>query len=91
MLVRQVKAKIGARRGLGEEAQALDREAVAIANGTQMINAQAEAYLDLGEVLELGGRPEEAAAAVEQALARFGRKGNLLRAEEARSRLERLR
>ena len=65
----------------------LGREAVAIADGTGMVDAQGDAYADLGEVLILAGKPAEAAAAFEQALERFERKGNLVSAERTRARL----
>ena len=45
-----------------------------------MLNAQGDAYADLAEVLLLGGKAEESAAALEQALDRYERKGNLVMA-----------
>ena len=50
-----------------------------------MLNAHADALVDLEAVLKLGsrgGRPE-----LEQALALYERKGNLVMAERTRSRL----
>ncbi len=47
----------------------------------------AKALADLAEVLELAGRREEAAAALEQALELYERKGNLVMAERTRERL----
>ena len=47
-------------------------------------------YADLGEVLSLAGKPDEAAAALEQALGRYERKGNLVMAGRARARIEEL-
>ena len=44
-------------------------------------------YADLAEVLELGGKHDEAIAALEQALARYERKGNLVSGASARERL----
>ena len=49
---------------------------------TQMLWRQVRA-----KVLILGGKPDEAAAALEQALARYERKGNLVSAGRARVRL----
>ena len=52
---------------------------------TQMLWRQVRA-----KVLILGGKPDEAAAALEQALARYERKGNLVSAGRARVRLAEL-
>ena len=90
MLWRQVKAKVLARRGACPEAERLAREAVAIADGTDKIDWCANAYSDLAEVLLLAGSPEEAATALERALALYERKGNLVLAERSRSRLREL-
>ena len=49
MLIRQVRAKVLARRGETAEAEPLAREAVEIGEGTDMINMQGDAYMDLGE------------------------------------------
>ena len=46
---------------------------------------------DLAEVLSLAGKPDEAAAALEQALERYERKGNLVSAQRSRTRLAELR
>jgi class 3 adenylate cyclase/tetratricopeptide (TPR) repeat protein len=87
ILARQVRAKVGARRGQAAEAESLAREAVAIAEGTDGLIAQGDALRDLGEVLELAGRPDEAAAALRDALERYDRKGALVPAEQVRKRL----
>jgi class 3 adenylate cyclase/tetratricopeptide (TPR) repeat protein len=90
LLWRQVRAKVLARRGERAEAERLAREAVAIGDETQMLNAQADAYADLAEVLSLGGDREKAATALEQALARYERKENLVMAERTRALLTEL-
>ena len=87
MLWRQVRAKVLARRGEHAEAERLAREAVAIGEGTDALNAQGDANADLAEVLLLGGKADEAAAALEQALERYERKGNLVMARRMRDRL----
>ena len=87
MLWRQVRAKVLARRGEHAEAERLAREAVAIGEGTDVLNGQGDAYADLAEVLLLGGKAGEAAAALEQALDRYERKGNLVMARRTRDRL----
>jgi tetratricopeptide (TPR) repeat protein len=91
MLWRQVRAKVLARRGEHGEAERLAREALAIGEQTDMLDYQAAAYADLGEVLSLAGRHEEAAEALEQALVRYERKENLVMAGRVRARLEALR
>jgi hypothetical protein len=48
-------------------------------------------YADLAEVLAIGGCPEGAAEALEQALARYERKENLVMAGRTRARLAELR
>jgi tetratricopeptide (TPR) repeat protein len=91
MFWRQVQAKLMARRGEHGEAERLAREAVEIGEGTEALNSQADAYADLGEVLALAGRPNEAAETLEQALERYERKENLVMAEQLRERLTALR
>jgi len=90
MLWRQVRAKVLARRGQHVEAESLAREAVAIGEDTDMLDAQGDTYTDLGEVLLLTGKPDEAAAALEQALERYERKGNRVSAQRAQARLAEL-
>jgi class 3 adenylate cyclase/tetratricopeptide (TPR) repeat protein len=87
MLWRQVKAKVVTRRGEHAEAERLAREALAIGEETDHLNRVADAYADLGEVLALAGRADEAAAAFAEALARYERKENLVMAERTRARL----
>lgn len=85
---RSVRAKILAGQDRGEEAEALAREAVRLASETDFLNDQADAYLDLAEVLELGGRPSEAEEATRAGLALYERKGNVVSAARARRRLD---
>ena len=91
MLWRQVRAKVHARRGEHADAERLAREAVAICDETELLDQQGDAYADLAEVLLLTGKPDEAAAALEQALERYERKGNLVSAQRMRDRLAGLR
>ena len=77
VLWRSARAKVLARRGEGDAAEAAAREAVAIAERTDLLNTQADALLDLAEVLALSGRTDEAKAAAREAAERFERKGNL--------------
>lgn len=87
MLWRQVRAKVLARRGVTADAERFAREAVAIGEATDFLSGHGDAYADLAEVLLLAGKADEAAAALEQALERYERKGNLVMAERARARL----
>jgi tetratricopeptide (TPR) repeat protein len=79
-----------ARRGELEEAEWLVRGAIEIGERTEDLNSKAEARADLGEVLALAGRREEAAEAVEEALARFEAKENVVRSQQMRTRLAEL-
>ena len=90
MLWRQVRAKVLARRGEHAEAERLAREAVAIGEETDMLDAQGDASADLAEVLSLADRPKEAAEALEQALVRYKSKGNLVSTQRAEMRLAEL-
>ena len=85
MLWRQARAKVLARRGNLQEGERLAREAVALAAETDMLNAHADALIDLSEVLALAG--QDAQAELQQALALYERKGNLVMAERTRSRV----
>jgi class 3 adenylate cyclase/tetratricopeptide (TPR) repeat protein len=91
MLWRQTCAKVLAHRGEHGRAERLAREAVATGEETEMLNAQADAYADLGHVLALAGRPQEASSACEEALSRYERKENVVMAGRMRERLAALR
>jgi predicted ATPase len=84
VLWRSARAKVLARRGEADAAEATAREAVAIADRTDLLNTQADALLDLAEVLARAGRSDEARAAARDAAERFERKGNLPSLERAR-------
>jgi class 3 adenylate cyclase len=88
---RAASAKILARQGRGDEAEALAREAVQLAARTDFLTHHGDAFLDLAEVLELNGRPAEAEAAVREGLQLYRRKGDLVSAERAESRLAQVR
>jgi chaperonin cofactor prefoldin len=87
MIWRQVRAKVLARRGNLAEAERLAREAGTIGEETDMLNFQGDAYMDLGDVLVFVGKPDEAVAALEQAVERYERKGNVVSTQRARARL----
>ena len=85
------RASLLADQGDLDAAQRLAQEAVELAAQTDYLNTHAAALTNLAGVLELGGRREEAVAAIEQALALYERKGNLVMAERTRERLVSLR
>jgi hypothetical protein len=63
---------------------------VTIGDDTEMPDTQVDAYADLAEVLLLGEKHDEAAAALEQALELYERKGNFVMAGRMRDRLSAL-
>jgi tetratricopeptide (TPR) repeat protein len=88
ILWHRLRGKLLARRGEFEEGERLAREAVALAEKTDMLNVHADALLDLAYVLALtgkDGRPE-----LERALALYEQKGNLVMAERTRARISAL-
>jgi predicted ATPase/class 3 adenylate cyclase len=90
VLWRTSRAKILARQGDLERAEALAREAVRLGEPTDLVNTRADALSDLAEVLALAGRREEALVALEEAAQLYERKGNLTALARARSHAEEL-
>jgi class 3 adenylate cyclase/tetratricopeptide (TPR) repeat protein len=84
-LLRSVRAKILARQGRASEAEALARQAVAIAEPTDFLFLQAMALISLGEVLEAAGKRDDAAAVLDEGVAICQRKGFTVGAERARA------
>jgi predicted ATPase/class 3 adenylate cyclase/tetratricopeptide (TPR) repeat protein len=84
VLWRSARAKIRARRGEVDEAEALARDAVALVEKTDMLNTWGDTLADLAEVLSLAGRPAEATSVLEQAAEHFLRKGNTVSLERVR-------
>jgi DNA-binding SARP family transcriptional activator len=85
MLWRAVRAKLIACDGRVVEAEELARDAVALAEATDVLSMRATALLDLADVLARGGRSGDAAATASQALELFIRKGNTAAADRARA------
>ena len=77
MLWRATRAPILARGGAHEEAEALAREALRRACETEFIMLRAESLVELAAVLRCAGR-EGAGAALEEAVAAYGAKGDLV-------------
>jgi hypothetical protein len=82
---RLVHARVLACRDELDEAERLARAAVARAEETDALDLRGDALLSLAQVLALAGK--DARPELEQALALYERKGNLVMAERARSRL----
>ncbi len=81
---RSVEAKLRARRGEFSDAERLGREANALVEQTDALNYRAKALLDLGEILRLAERPNDANDALERAAELFEAKGNTVAAEKTR-------
>jgi tetratricopeptide (TPR) repeat protein len=77
---RRIRARVLAGRGEHEEAERLARAAVEVAFETDFLSFQGLALEDLAEVLLLGGQPQEAEAALREAIDVFERKGNVVSA-----------
>ena len=75
MLARQVLAKLAARHGDHARAETLAGEAVALGETTQYPIAQADAHMDLAEVLAIAGQTDRATTELERAAALYERKG----------------
>jgi predicted ATPase/class 3 adenylate cyclase len=84
MLWRGVYARVLAKRAEAEEAEALAREAVALAEATDFLNHRADALLDLSHVLEASNRRGEAVGAASAALRLYELKGNTVAAAATR-------
>jgi class 3 adenylate cyclase len=78
-------AKLVARRGDGERAEDLAREAVARIRTSDFLNTQADTLSELAEVLRLLGRSDEAGAVLDEALALYDAKGNTVSATAVRA------
>jgi class 3 adenylate cyclase/predicted ATPase len=87
---RKTQAKILARQKHTEAAERLAREAVAFAEPTDVINTHGDALVGLAEVLRLAGRPHETVLPLQQALALYEQKGDLVSAGKARALLKEL-
>ena len=86
-----IRALALARLGRLEEAEALAKEAVGYAGGTQFLGYHADALTVLAEVLRLAGRPAEATSTFEEAAHLFDVKGNVVSGAKARTVLRELR
>jgi predicted ATPase/class 3 adenylate cyclase len=80
-----------ARLGRIEEAETFARKAVSYAEGTQFVGYHANALLVLAEVLRLADQQQKAVPLVEEAVALFDLKGNVVSATKARAAFAELR
>ena len=85
---RPVKAKVLARGGDFSAAEEIAREAVRLSESSDGLNRSAKIQHDLGEVLSLGSRYEEAASAFERAIAFYELKGNIVLSQRTQARRE---
>jgi tetratricopeptide (TPR) repeat protein len=85
---RAARSRIEAARGRTAPALELVREAVSIADRTDLVNEQADARVHLGEVTRTAGLADEARDAYRAALGLYERKGNAVAAAAARSSLD---
>ena len=85
---RGVQAKILARDGRCDDAEALAREAVARVEPTDLLSHRGDAMLDLADVLGMCDRMDASERAARAALALFELKGNEAAAARARSLLD---
>jgi class 3 adenylate cyclase len=76
MQIRQVRAKLLARRGELAEAERLALEAVAWGEPTDALECKATSYFDLAVVLAAAARHQEALEALDQAQAFYAEKGH---------------
>src|SRR5712691_11468365 len=83
---RSARAKVLAALGHTDEAEALARSAVALAEQTDFLILRADALLDLARVVGLSG--QEGAEAVEEAIRLYELKENLVSAAKARALLQ---
>jgi class 3 adenylate cyclase/tetratricopeptide (TPR) repeat protein len=91
ILWRSTRAKVLAHKGDLEAAEELARVSVAIASESDFYPAHADALMDLGHVLEVGGESDAAALAVQEAIRFYKLKGNLAQLERAHTVLAHLR
>jgi tetratricopeptide (TPR) repeat protein len=84
---RSARAKVLARWGRPQAAEALAREAVSIADSTEGTLWQADAYLALADVMAIVDRRDEEERALHEALGRYEAKGTPISVERVRRRL----
>ena len=86
VLWRGARARVLSRTGAGRQAVEIAEEGVALAEGSDDVNMQADALVDLGEVFIELGHPQDAVASFAEALKRYDAKGNRAAAGRVRAR-----
>jgi tetratricopeptide (TPR) repeat protein len=81
-------AKILARQGNVREAERIARSAVRDVGESDSLTTHADILMDLGEILSVGRRQDEAFSPVQQALQLYEQKGNIVSAGKARKMLQ---
>jgi tetratricopeptide (TPR) repeat protein len=89
-LWRGARSMVLARQGELDQAERLAREAVEIIGRTDYVMTHAATLNDLAEVLRLAAKPDEAAAALREAVGLYERKGDVVFAERTRALLSEL-
>jgi DNA-binding SARP family transcriptional activator/tetratricopeptide (TPR) repeat protein len=87
---RTVHAKLLARGGELERAEALARTALADHEASDEFEEQAVMLMDLAEILVLANRPDDAVPVVEEATRLYDRKGHLVLARKTRAFMQQL-
>jgi tetratricopeptide (TPR) repeat protein len=82
-LWRSVQAKLLARDGQHERADAILAEALELISGSDWVDWQGNGFMNLAEICQLRGRSADAIEALAQASARFAAKGNVVSARHA--------
>jgi predicted ATPase/class 3 adenylate cyclase len=83
ILWRRVRARVLAREGVFESAEALAREAARLAEKTDDLDDRGDTLMDLADVLSVVGRLDEAATTVVEALRLYEKKGNVVSGAKA--------
>jgi tetratricopeptide (TPR) repeat protein len=78
ILWRRVRARVLARQGALESAEALGREAVRLSGKTDALDDRGDTLMDLADVLRVVGRGDEAATTFAEARRLYERKGNVV-------------
>jgi hypothetical protein len=79
-----------ARGNKRDEAEALARDALDLVRRTDFTEQQGYVLLRLAEVLYINGKQSQAQSALDEALALYERKGNIVKRDLVRARLEEL-
>ena len=87
IILLRARSQLAAKRGALEEAESFAHRANERAARTDDLSLRGGVLADLAALHELSGRPAEAKAALEQALALYEQKGNIVMAERVRERL----